>query len=121
DGQRTVWDAVYTAEQAKRGEEVYRTQCLACHGEGLQGGGPATPLTGDIFMSNWNGVSMGDMLERVKTSMPLSAPGTLSRQQVADVLAYVLSYNKFPAGKTELSRQTEILNQIKFLSQKPGL
>src|SRR5262245_4497848 len=59
DGQRTVWDAVYTAEQAKRGEEVYRTQCLPCHGEGLQGGGPATPLTGDIFMSNWNGVSMG--------------------------------------------------------------
>ena len=87
--------------------------------ESLEGNGPVTPLIGDRFSANWNGVSMGDMLERTRTSMPMTKPGSLSRQQTADVLAFVLSFNKFPAGQVELSRQPEMLNQIKFLSQKP--
>jgi mono/diheme cytochrome c family protein len=116
---RSVWDGVYTAEQARRGEEVYRASCITCHGESLAGGGPATPLTGPVFSANWNGVSLGDMLERVRNTMPLDKPGTLSRQQFVDVLAFVFSVNKFPAGQTELSRQTEMLNQIKFLSVRP--
>ena len=62
---------------------------------------------------------MGDMLDRTRTSMPLAKPGTLSRQQVADLLAFVLSMNKFPAGEIELPRQAEVLNQITFLSTKP--
>jgi len=64
-------------------------------------------------------VSMGAMVDRTKTSMPMSNPGSLSRQQVADVLAFVLSENKFPAGEAELPRQAEILNQIGFLATKP--
>jgi len=116
---RSVWDRVYTKEQAERGKELYATHCLACHGESLEGSGPARGLIGPEFAANWNGVSMGDMLERTRVSMPMSKPGTLSRQQVADLLAFVLSANKFPAGEAELPRQAEVLNQIVFLATKP--
>ena len=51
--------------------------------------------------------------------MPQNAPGKLSRQQNADILAYVLSFNKFPAGKIELYRQSEMLKEILFEAAKP--
>jgi mono/diheme cytochrome c family protein len=116
---RTVWDGVYTNAQAKRGEEIYLERCVRCHGPTLMGGTDgAGPLTGPTFKGNWNGVGLGDMAERVRVSMPLDQPATLSRQQIADVLAYILSMNEFPAGKTDLPRQTEILNQIQFRATK---
>ena len=117
---RSVWDGVYTEAQAKRGEAVYRQNCAACHGVTLEGIETAGPLTGARFTANWNGVTVGDLLERVRVSMPNDRPGTLSRQQTADVLAYVFSVNQFPAGKTELARQTELLKQIKFDATKPA-
>lgn len=116
---RSVWDGVYTEAQAKRGELVYRQNCAACHGMALEGIETAGPLAGARFTANWNGVTVGDLLERVRVSMPLDRPGTLSRQQTADVLAYVFSVNRFPAGKTELARQTELLKQIKFDATRP--
>jgi quinoprotein glucose dehydrogenase len=116
----SVWDGVYTEAQAQRGKDLYTTHCVACHGETLEGNGPVKPLSGPDFAANWNGLTMGDMLERTRTSMPLDKPGTLSRQQIADVLAFVLSVNKMPAGTTELPRQAEILSGITFLAQKPS-
>jgi S-disulfanyl-L-cysteine oxidoreductase SoxD len=117
---RTVWDGVYTTAQAKRGEEIYVERCVRCHGPTLAGGTDgAGPLTGPTFKGNWNGVALGDMAERMRVSMPLDQPATLSRQQIADVLAYILSVNEFPAGRTDLPRQTEILNQIHFKATRP--
>ena len=116
---RSVWDGVYTKAQAERGKELYATHCLACHGESLEGNGPAKALSGAEFAANWNGITMDAMLDRTRTSMPLDKPGTLSRQQVADLLAFVLSANKFPAGEDELPRQAEVLTQITFLSTRP--
>ena len=116
---RSVWDGVYTEEQAKRGETVYRKECASCHADTLQGGGGAAPLTGGNFLSNWNGLTVGDLFDRIRKTMPQGAPGKLTKQQDADVLAYLLSFNKFPAGKAELSRQVEFLKQIRFESTKP--
>lgn len=117
--QRTVWDGVYTDEQATRGEALYGEQCVKCHGASLQGNGEgALPLTGATFKSNWNGVSMGAMFDRVRLSMPQDKPATMTRQQVADVLAFILRANKFPAGTDELARQTDLLNTILFKSEK---
>jgi mono/diheme cytochrome c family protein len=117
---KSVWDGVYTEAQAKRGAAVYRQSCVSCHGPSLEGIETAGPLVGGRFTSNWNGVTIGDMADRVRISMPNDRPGTLSRQEIADVLAYVFSANRFPAGKTELPRQTEILRQIKFAANKPA-
>jgi mono/diheme cytochrome c family protein len=63
---------------------------------------------------------MGDLLDRTRTTMPMNKPGTLSRQQIADLLAFVLNVNKFPAGTAELPRQAELLAQITFLATKPS-
>ncbi len=117
--ERTVWDGVYTDEQATRGEAVYGEHCVRCHGATLQGNGEgAKPLTDAAFKSTWNGVPLGALFDRVRLSMPQDKPGTMTRQQVADLLAFILRANKFPAGKDELVRQTDLLNAIVFKSEK---
>jgi len=117
---RSVWDGVYTEEQAKRGEPVYQKECAACHGAMMTGGESAPPLTGGGFQANWNGLTLGDLFDRIRKTMPQSKPGSLTRQQDADVLAFMLSLNKFPAGKTELYRQSEMLKEIRFETKKPA-
>jgi cytochrome c len=116
---KSVWDGVYTEDQSKRGETVAKEECVRCHGQGLSGGEEAPPLAGAGFLANWNGSTMGDLFERILISMPTDSPGRLTRQENADVLAYMLNLNKFPSGKTELDRQTEVLKQIKFEAAKP--
>lgn len=117
---RSVWDGVYTEEQAKRGEEIYRKECAFCHGDTLVGGGGAAPLTGGTFLSNWNGLTVGDLFDRIRKTMPQGSLGKLTKQQDADVLAYLLSFNKFPVGKTELQKQVEFLREIRFEATKPA-
>jgi mono/diheme cytochrome c family protein len=118
-GSRSVWDGVYAQEQADRGHSFYNQYCASCHGDMLAGGEVAPPLAGGDFLANWNGLTVGDLFERIRRSMPQNDPGRLSRQQNADVLAYMLSFNKFPAGKTELAHDTELLKQIRIEATKP--
>ena len=113
-GPRTPWDGVYSEDQSARGSKLYSKECASCHGAELTGGESAPPLVGDAFLSNWNGTTVGDLFERIRKSMPQDDPGRLSRQQDADILAFVLSANKFPAGKADLDRETEVLKQIKL-------
>lgn len=115
---RSVWDGIYTADQARRGADLYADQCASCHGLSLNGGEMAPPLTGGEFMSNWNGLTVGDLFDRIRTTMPADAPGKLNRDKTADILANILSVNMFPAGKTELPRQSEVLKDIRFEAQK---
>jgi mono/diheme cytochrome c family protein len=115
---RTVLDGVYTEEQAKRGETIYIDHCVRCHGPKLLGGNEVGALTGPVFNGNWDGVPLGQMLDRVRVTMPLDKPSTMSRQQIADVLSYIFSFNKIPAGKSELPRNAEMLNLIQYKSPK---
>ena len=115
----SVWDGVYSEEQSGRGRALYGKECASCHGSTLSGGETAPPLTGSAFMANWSGLSVGELFERIRLSMPEGRPGTLSRQQNADILAYILNVNQFPAGKAELQRDTDRLKQIRFLAEKP--
>jgi mono/diheme cytochrome c family protein len=118
-GSRSVWDGVFTEKQAKRGESLFSQNCASCHGDALTGGEIAPPLAGGDFLANWNGLTVGDLFERIRRSMPQDDPGRLSRQQDADVLAYILSFNKFPTGETELPHDTQLLRLIRFESTKP--
>ena len=111
---RSVWDGVYSQEQANRGKTAYAEQCALCHGAELAGGDETPALTGDKFMANWHNHSVDELFERVRVTMPADRPGTLSRQRNSDILAYILRANKFPAGGGELSTQSEALKQIKF-------
>ena len=116
---KSVWDGVYTEAQAQRGEGSYAGECGSCHGTSLTGGEAAPPLSGGEFGSNWNGLTLGDLFERMRTSMPANRPGKLSRDQNADILAYILKVNQFPSGSTDLPRQTEALKSIRFETIKP--
>jgi cytochrome c len=116
---RSVWDGVYTDEQARRGQPLYHDACSACHGDSLKGSGETPALAGNTFLSNWNGLPLGDLFERIRRTMPQDKPSRMNRQQKTDVLAYLLSCNEFPAGKTELPHQTEFLNEIRFDATKP--
>lgn len=116
---QSVWDGVYTVEQAKRGEALYAQECASCHGTELTGNDEATPLAGPAFLANWDGLTVGDLAERVRRSMPPNKPGRLSRQQIVDILSHVLSVNSFPAGKTELDPKPELLKQIRIEATKP--
>jgi cytochrome c len=118
-GQKTIWDKVYTAEQAARGEKLYADNCAMCHGESLGGVEMAPPLAGDVFNSNWEGVALSDLFERMRTSMPQNKPGSLSRAQNADILAHMLKVGNFPAGDIPLDGQASALTQIKFVTYKP--
>jgi len=115
---RTVWDGVYTAEQSTRGRALYGTKCLSCHGADLSGGEMAPPLVGVGFQSSWNGLSVGDLSERIRVSMPLGQEGTLSRQQVSDIIAAILTVGEYPAGATELTNQPDVLKTIQITPRK---
>ena len=114
---RTVWDGVYTAEQARRGAEAYERACAECHGADLGGGDMAPGLAGVEFVYNWHGFSARDLFERLRVSMPPDRPNRVSRQDKADILAFMLEANGMPAGDTELASRTGPLGAIQFLAE----
>jgi len=122
EGTATVWDGVYTTEQADRGAAVYRKECASCHGDGLNGIDESPALVGATFLSNWNAQTVGDLVDLTRKSMPKDNENTLPRQQYVDVTAYVLRANNLPAGATELPSSALRLGQIRidaFRDAKP--
>ena len=117
--QKTVWDGVYSEEQAKGGAAVYAEKCAMCHGDGLGGVESAPALTGPGFYANWEGETLNALFERIRMSMPQDNPGSLSRAQNADVVAYILRVGGYPAGATALDGQAGALTAIKVLTYKP--
>jgi S-disulfanyl-L-cysteine oxidoreductase SoxD len=116
---KSIWDGIYTEEQAKRGEALYAQECASCHGGELTGGEMAPPLAGGEFLAGWDGLTVGDMFERIRISMPQNAPGSLSGQQNADIMAFMFQAQKFPAGTAEMEKEASALKQIKFEVKKP--
>jgi mono/diheme cytochrome c family protein len=99
--------ALYTEQQARQGEQVYKQSCASCHGGELQGVS-APPVGGKRFMTKakileW---SVDDMRNLVVSSMPVNNPRSLSDKQYADVLAYLLAVNCYPAGNTPFPIQS---------------
>jgi cytochrome c len=117
--QKTVWDGVYTEEQAKRGAEVYAEKCAMCHGDSLGGVESAPALTGPQFYATWEGENLNSLFERIRMSMPQDNPGSLSRTQNADIVAHMLHIGGYPAGSTPLEGQAGALTGIKVLTYKP--
>ncbi len=119
DATRSIWDGVFTEEQASRGEGQFAQNCASCHGAQLGGTGEAPPLSGPEFLSNWNSLTMADLFDRVRTTMPIDRPNSLSREAYSDILAYMLKHNGLPAGTKELDRRSEMLTIIRIDAMKP--
>lgn len=118
--ERSVWDGVYSEAQATRGSTLFDKECAGCHGPDGEGGGMAPALSGAAFNANYDGQSVGDLFDRNRTTMPVGKEGQLNGQQVADITAFMLQVNKFPAGPSEMASQAMMLKQIKYLAQKPA-
>lgn len=118
-GERSVWDGVYSAAQAERGLKILAEQCALCHGESMSGGGGVPSAVGPEFMFNWNGRSVGELFEMLRTTMPPTAPGSLSDQGYADAMAALFKRNGFPASEIELQATEVILADITILRERP--
>ncbi len=115
DPSRTTKDGVYSPEQALRGKDLYADKCFMCHGRALTGEGEARPLAGDRFLTNWETTTVLQLFDRIHTTMPFKTPGTLNRQQTADLVAFILYFNGYPAGQAELSTKAEVLQDIQIV------
>jgi mono/diheme cytochrome c family protein len=86
-------------EQVERGQTVYREHCVTCHGRDLAGTPQFPALVGEAFETDWAGRTLGEFYTYVHDNMPLGAGGSLSDEQYADVVAYVLAQNRLPTGE----------------------
>ncbi len=103
-GTKTIWDGVYTEKQAERGEQVVQQNCGACHS--------SSEWSNARFLGTWNGRPISELHNQIRTTMPFDGPGRLTREEYADIVAYILQLNKVPAGSTELPAEDQGLASI---------
>jgi mono/diheme cytochrome c family protein len=104
---QSVWDGVYTDDQATRGEATFNKTCVACHD--LKG-----EMMGDAFMNTWKGQKAFDLYDKIKNEMPMDNPGSLTPQTSVDIVSFLFKSNAFPSGKSELEAKDDTLKQIKI-------
>lgn len=115
---QSVWDGVYTDEQAGHGQTLFQQSCARCHGANLAGTFETPPLVGR-FIPYWAGTTLDVLFDYISTAMPLDRPGSLSRDANADILAFILKANNFPAGAKALSTASEDQKSITFDAVRP--
>lgn len=112
---RSAKDGVYAVAQANRGKTLYDDQCLACHGAMTSFTPDLAPLLGDyVFQAAWKNRSLAQLFDRIRDTMPQTKPRTLSPEQTAELIAYILSANQLPAGEVPLAHDVEALKQIRM-------
>jgi cytochrome c len=126
---RTVWDGVYAAPQARRGEQVFKSECSYCHRDDLSGGffdGGALPAPalagprafGSSFVERWKDLSVGEMVATIASTMPQQKPSSLTLQQYVDVVSYLFERNDVPAGPSELAVDVATLGEILITAKR---
>ena len=109
--QKTTKEGVFSAEQVKRGEALYKEQCASCHSADLSGGG-APQLAGADFLGFWDKTPVSDLVVKIKDTMPASSPGSLNKAQAVEITTFILSANKFPTGSADLSQDDAALKAV---------
>ena len=102
-----------------RGKTQFLAACAACHADNLQGIGSAPALAGGQFLSKWSALNVSDLYQRIRTTMPQNAPGSLAPAAYADLTAYVLRSNNFPLGEHELPADGSGLSQYPMTGGRP--
>jgi mono/diheme cytochrome c family protein len=115
----SVWDGAYSDAQAERGAVQYQQHCGRCHGANLAGTFETPPLVGR-FIPYWSGTTLDVLVDYINTAMPLDHPGALGRAADADIVAFILKANNFPAGANELSADSAAQKAISFDAARPA-
>jgi S-disulfanyl-L-cysteine oxidoreductase SoxD len=116
---RTVWDGVFTDEQATRGKAQYAQACASCHAADLRGDGNSPSLIEESFAFQWNDTTVGELFTRIRTLMPSNRPNSLSPQTYRDIVAFILQANGFPAGANELDGDADALAGMVITTKRP--
>ena len=106
---KSVKAGVYTASQAERGQAMFRSKCASCHAPNR--------FTDDLFYTSFAGKPLWEMFDVISDTMPEDNPGSLKKEEYADVIAYLLKLNNFPPGETDLPIDKDALSAI--LMEKP--
>jgi len=117
-GGKTIWDGVFTDEQAGRGQKIYAVSCAPCHKTDLLGDSGTPALAGADFFSRFNGSSVDDLVKTIRASMPQDAPDSLGTPAYVDLVGYLLKANGGSAGAAELSQDSAVLKQIRITNPK---
>jgi mono/diheme cytochrome c family protein len=110
---RTTVDGVYTSAQANQGADIYAMLCQSCHS--------AESHTGAPFRNKWVGRPLGELFAYISSEMPKTEPGSLSSDEYAVVLAYILKMNGMPAGRRTLVADASALDSIRIALPKKGV
>ena len=105
---RTINDEIYSDAQAESGEQLYKQHCLTCHDKKY-----FRPV-----LKAWDGRSLEVFFTVMSASMPESNPGALLEKEYVDILAYILSLSRYPAGDAELDYKDSALNEIIIANRK---
>lgn len=120
----SVRDGVYTEDQAARGRQIYFGACSLCHGRRLNGAPDdpdmvsTPPLARARFLRVWEGRSLAVLLAYARLTMPEDNPASLSDEEYVDVVAYMLSMSRMPAGDDELPADSRGLANIVILQRQ---
>jgi len=101
---RSALDGVYSASQARTGEQTWNAECSLCHA--------TREFTGRMFELRWQNRSAHDLFQAIKTTMPFDRPGGLTDEQYVALVSYLLSLNEYPAGDEALGTSREELSRI---------
>jgi cytochrome c5 len=101
---RSTRDGVFSPEQAGRGDRIFQERCVSCH--------QPAEFTTPAFMAAWSGQTAESLFDAIRTTMPTDNPGSLRRQEYADLLAYLFKLNGLPAGEAELKATPAELRQV---------
>ncbi|HVL69708.1 MAG TPA: PQQ-binding-like beta-propeller repeat protein [Vicinamibacterales bacterium] len=104
----------YTRAQAQRGRIAYDARCASCHGKDFSPDDYATGLAGAAFDWRWRDRTVFDLFEITRTTMPPGEVGTLTPRTTADIVAYLLQANGYPAGRVELPADPAAMGRMRL-------
>jgi S-disulfanyl-L-cysteine oxidoreductase SoxD len=119
ESRRTIWDGVFSDDQALRGQRAYTQSCARCHADDLLGTSNAPALVGQPFFSRFDRSTADDVVQTIRRTMPQEAPNSLAAEAYVDVVSYLFKANGSPAGAAELTTDRAMLQQV-FVTTKEG-
>lgn len=115
----TIWDHVFTQQQAELGKALYVTNCLGCHGKTGRGSPGGPPITGVALNKKWSDTTLLDIYTFARTYMPPGKAGTIGNEQAyVNIITYLLELHGAEPGDTTLEYDEEALGNI-YIVKKP--